>query len=501
MVRIKTQWMRHHQRSLEVGYNKMISESDYINTDAVGLGELVKNKEVTPTELLDVALRRLERINPEINAVINLFEDLARDQISNGVGDGPFEGVPFLLKDLRASYKGTENTAGNAFMATTPDFDSEVTLRYKKAGLVMFGKTNVPEMGLAADTYNTLFGPTSNPWSPEHTSGGSSGGSAAAVAARIVPAAHGSDGMGSIRIPSSCCGVVGLKPSKGRVTYGPDVGDELIGMSTQHVCTWSVRDSAAMLDATAMPDYGDPYWAPPAPASYLELTKRDPKQLRIALCNRPPIDTDVHPECITATTQAAKLCESMGHIVEETDLGIHWEEDGLAHATTVILGVGMYANVKSKAKLKGLPDVRESDFLPAIWSFLEAGLNATGADFYLASRKTHEIGRRLASFHEKYDVILSPTLSQPPLPRSSFDYTTGEGYTDHVWDFSAYTPLYNVTGQPAITLPLHWTSQGLPVGVQFAARFGGEDILLQLAGQIERAQPWRDRLPALAKAL
>jgi Asp-tRNA(Asn)/Glu-tRNA(Gln) amidotransferase A subunit family amidase len=289
-----------------------------------------------------------------------------------------------------------------------------------------------------------------------------------------------------------------MKPSKGRVTYGPDVGDELIGMSTQHVLTRSMRDSAALMDATAMPDYGDPYWAPPAPESYLRLLDRDPKPLRIALCTRPPIATDVHPDCIAAATETAKLLESLGHIVEEADHGVRWEEDGLAHASTVILGVGMYASVKSKAALKGLAEVNEADFLPAIWSFLEAGRAASSADFYLACRKAHETGRRLAAFHKKYDVILSPTLSQPPLPRASFDYTTSEGYTEHVWDFSAYTPLYNVTGQPALTLPLYWTRDGLPVGVQFAARFGGEDILYQLGGQIERAAPWANRIPDLA---
>ena len=475
----------------------MMQESDYIRHDALGLAELVRKKETTPRELLDVALRRLERLNPQINAVITMFEDKARAQIDAGVGTGPLAGVPFLLKDLRASYKGVRSTAGNAFMAGVPDFDSTVTTRYRDAGLVMFGKTNVPEMGLAADTYNTMFGATMNPWSLDRTAGGSSGGSAAAVASRIVPAAHASDGAGSTRIPASCCGLFGLKTSKNRVTYAPDVGEELIGMSTQHACTLTVRDSAAILDASCMPDYGDPYWAPPAPDSYLSLVGRDPRPLRVALCLRSPFPTDVDPECIAAAEQAARLCESLGHTVEEADHGLDAQKDGIGWATTVILGVGMYANVQVKARMKGKP-VSEEDFLPAIWSFLEAGREASGADFYLASRTMHAAGRRMAQFHEKYDIVLSPTLTKPPLPRSAFDYSVGKGYPDTVWNFCGYTPLYNATGQPAMTMPLHWTQDGLPVGVQFAARFGGEDILFQLAGQIERAAPWIDRIPAIA---
>jgi Asp-tRNA(Asn)/Glu-tRNA(Gln) amidotransferase A subunit family amidase len=474
----------------------MISEDDYIGQDAMGLAELARKGDVSATELLDAALARLEKVNGAINAVINQFEDKARAQIAAGLGSGQMAGVPFLLKDLRASYKGTRSTAGNAFMAGEPPFDSTVTRYYKQAGLVIFGKTNVPEMGLAVDTYNTLFGATCNPWDTERTAGGSSGGAAAAVAARIVPAAHATDGAGSIRIPASCCGVFGLKPSRGRVTYGPDVGEELIGLSTQHVCSRSVRDSALLLDIASVPDYGDPYWAPQPRMSYLGHAKREPGKLRIALVLRPPIDTDVSPECEQATQVVARLCEDLGHIVEATDHGVRWRDEGYSDALTTILGVGMYANVRAKAEAKGRP-ASEDDFLPAIWSFLEAGMQSTADDFYLASRRMHGLARRMALFHERHDVILSPTLSQPPLPRVSFDYHTKEGYTDSVWNFSAFTPLYNASGQPAMTMPLHWTSDGLPVGVQFAARYGDEGTLFELAAQLEKAMPWIDRMPPL----
>ncbi|PVH27256.1 amidase [Pararhodobacter oceanensis] len=474
----------------------MITETDYIGRDAHDLASLMANGDVSANELLDAALARMEAVNPLINAVINVFEDKARSQIAEGLGQGPLSGVPFLLKDLRASYKGTRSTAGNAFMSTEANFDSIVTNHYKNAGLVIFGKTNVPEMGLAADTYNTLFGPTKNPWDTERTAGGSSGGAAAAVAAGIVPAAHATDGAGSIRIPASCCGVFGLKPSRGRVSYGPDVGEELIGLSTQHVCSRSVRDSALLLDIASVPDYGDPYWAPQPTLSFLEHAQREPGKLRIALVQRPPIETEVDPECLLAARTVARRCEELGHIVEETDHNVRWADDGYDEALTIILGSGMFANVHAKAKAKGV-QVSEKDFLPAIWSFLEVGMRSTAEDFYMASRRMHALTRKMADFHNSFDVILSPTLSQIPLPRASFDYQIKEGYTDNVWNFSAYTPLYNASGQPAMTMPLHWTSEGVPVGVQFAARYGNEGTLLELASQLEREMPWRDRAPNL----
>jgi amidase len=230
--------------------------------------------------------------------------------------------------------------------------------------------------------------------------------------------------------------------------------------------------------------------------SYLQHAQREPGRLRIALVQRPPIDTSVDPECLEAAASVARCCEALGHSVEQTDHDVRWADDGYADALTIILGTGMYANVLAKATAKGV-SVSENDFLPAIWSFLEVGMRSTAADFYLASRRMHALTRRMAKFHEAFDVILSPTLSQPPLPRAAFDYHTKAGYTDNVWNFSAYTPLYNASGQPAMTMPLHWTAEGLPVGVQFAARYGNEGLLFGLASQLEKAMPWSDRVPSL----
>ena len=477
----------------------MLQENEYVSRDALGLAELVRTKRVKPEELLEIAVRRAERINPVVNAIVTPMYDLARRQISEGVDDGMFAGVPFLLKDLRASYKGVPSTAGNAWMTSTPDFDSEVTLRFKQAGLVIMGKTNVPEMGLAIDTQNSVFGATRNPWNLERSAGGSSGGSAAAVASRIVPAAHASDGGGSTRVPSSNCGLFGLKTSRGRVTYGPDVGEELIGMSTQHACTLSVRDSAALLDIDSVPDYGDPYWAPPAPESYLALVNTDPRPLRIALSTRAPNGVPVHSDCVTAAHKTAKLCESLGHTIEEADPGIDWN-DGYGDAFNIIFGVGMYANVQAKARLKGVR-VSEKKFLPAIWKFLEIGRATTSADYYLAVKHLHSVSRHMARFHETFDALLTPTLSTPPLPLTDFDYSErgADRYLFHFWSIAAFMPLANASGQPAMTVPLHWNDEGLPIGSQFIARFGAEDLLLQLGAQLERATPWFNRIPAIAE--
>jgi amidase len=475
-------------------------EAEYIERDALALAELVRVGSVKADELLEVAIRRAERINPSINAIVTPMYELARNQIRAGLGEGIFAGVPFLLKDLRASYRGVPSTIGNAWMTATPDFDSEITLRFKNAGLVIMGKTNVPEMGLSIDTHNSLFGSTRNPWNLERSAGGSSGGSGAAVAARIVPMAHATDGGGSTRAPASNCGLFGLKTSRGRVTYGPDAGEELIGMSTQHVASLSVRDSAAMLDIESVPDYGDPYWAPPPPRSYLALVDRPPNSLRIALSTRAPNNVAVHSDCIAAAREAAKLCEELGHRVEEADHGIDWS-DGYGDAVNMVFGVGMNASVQARAMLKGVP-VRQSDFMPATWKFFEFGQRTSSVDYALAVRRLHGLSRRMAKFHESFDILLTPSMSTPPLPLAVFDYSErgADNFIDQFWTVAAFMPLANASGQPAMTLPLYWNAEGLPIGSQFMARYGAENLLIQLAGQIERAVPWFHQVPSLAVA-
>ena len=479
-----------------------ISEDDYVAHDAVGLAALVRSKQVPLLDLLEVAITRAERINPQINAIITPMYDLARAQASRVQGDELLAGVPFLLKDLRASYKGVRSTAGSAWMTGVPDFDSEVTLRYRQAGLLIMGKTNVPEMGLSIDTQNSVFGATHNPWNPHYSAGGSSGGSAAAVACRIVPAAHASDGAGSTRMPSGNCGVFGLKTSKGRITYGPDVGEELIGMSTQHACTVSVRDSAALLDIGGAPDYGDPYWAPTGPASsYLQNLETPIGRLRIALSVNAPNGVTVHPDCVTATRKTAALCESLGHEVIEADPPFDWN-DGFAEAATIIMGVGMHANVVGKSRATGRPVNRE-DFAPAVWAFLDVGTATSSADYYLAVRKLHSLSRHMAGFFKSYDVFLTPTATTPPLPLKDFDYGSAgaAGFLEQFWRVAAFMPLANASGHPAMTVPLWSNEAGLPIGSQFGARFGGEDTLLRLAAQLELAAPWAQRWPTLAATL
>lgn len=472
-----------------------ISEADYLSHDMIGLAELVRSKEVTPLDLLETAIARAERLNPAINVIVTPMYDMARAQAATLVGTERLNGVPFLLKDLRASVKGVRTAGGSRFMAGVPDFDSEVTRRFRAAGLLLMGKTNVPELGLSIDTQNEMFGSTRNPWNLTRSAGGSSGGSAAAVAARIVPAAHASDGAGSTRVPSSNCGLFGLKTSRGRVTYGPDVGEELIGASTQHACTLSVRDSAALLDIGSVPDYGDPYWAPPGPPSYLAALEQRPAGLRIALTLQAPGGVVVHADCLEATRKTAALCERLGHIVTEAIPDIAWDE-GFTRDSMTLLGVGMHANVTAKARSLGCTPT-DDDFTPASRAFLEIGRTTSSADYYLTVRRVHGLSRGLARFFETYDALLTPTLTVPPPGLAEFDYHA-DIFLRQFYDIAAFMPLANNSGVPAMTLPLFHNAAGLPIGTQFTARFGNEALLLQLAAQLEEAAPWFGRVPALA---
>jgi Asp-tRNA(Asn)/Glu-tRNA(Gln) amidotransferase A subunit family amidase len=475
----------------------MVGFSDFWKYDGLGLADLVRRKQVSPEELLEKAIENIEKVNHSVNAVITRMYDKAQEAIRSGLPEGPFRGVPFLLKDLRASCKGVVLTGGHKLMSCVPDFDSEIVVRHKRAGLVIMGKTNIPEMGLSVHTDNKLFGPTRNPWATDRISGGSSGGSAAAVASRMVPMAHATDGGGSTRIPASCCGVFGLKATRARTPFGPDVGEELAGTSTQHAITLSVRDSAALLDATEGPALGDPYWAPPKARPYIEEIGANPGRLRIAFTAVPPSSVEVHPECIAAMMEATKLCEALGHHLEEARPDVEWNE-GLGDAMNLIFGAGMLSNLKEKTEKDGVVYSKE-DFQPNIWNWLELGEKFSAADYYRAVKKLHVESRKVARFFEKYDLLLTPTLGQPPLPMSNFDLTKGdiEAYTKQLFSFAAFTPLFNVTGQPAMTVPLYWNNEGLPIGVQFAARFGDEASLFRLAAQLEEARPWFNRQPPI----
>jgi len=465
--------------------------------DGLGLAELVARKQVTPLELLGAVRQRVEAVNPKINAFCQLFFDRAEAQIKQGPHAGPFGGVPFALKDLGQYLSGTVTSAGSrVWKDSVADYDSTLVARYKRAGLVIFGKTNSPELGLTTTTESALYGKTRNPWNPDRTSGGSSGGSAAAVACRILPAAHASDGGGSIRIPASCCGLFGLKPTRGRVPMGPTQFEGWNGFSCHHVVTISVRDSAALLDATAGAEPGSPFFSPPPPRPFLKETRLAPGKLRIALITQTPGGTPLDPECKKGAIEAAKLCEGLGHSVEERK----WPIDNamMREAFLNVINVSIARTLADAAKTLGRA-VTEKDVEPVTWAMSQQGRRVDAVAYSRAIVASHQIGLAMARFQEDFDVILNPTLARPPvlLGVLSLSPENMQSFTKEITEFGPYTALYNVTGQPSMSVPLHWTPDSLPVGVMFSARFGDEATLFRLAAQLEKAKPWAGRKPAI----
>lgn len=469
--------------------------AEYDQYDGLGLAVLVTKRQVTPLELLDAVRRRLEALNPKINATAQVFFDRAESQIKQGLPSGPFKGVPFALKDLGQSLTGTITTYGSrVFKDNKPDFDSTLVARYKQAGLVIFAKTTSPEFGLTTTTESVLFGRTRNPWNLERTSGGSSGGSSALVASRVLPMAHGSDGGGSIRIPASCCGLFGLKPTRGRVPVGPTQFEGWNGCSHHHALTISVRDSAALLDATAGAELGSPYFSPPPVRPFLKEVGADPGKLRIALSVETPAGTPLDPECRKAALESAKLCESLGHKIEEARPAI--EDAWMRGAFLTVLRVSLARTLDDAEKSLGRP-VTEKDVEPVTWVIAEAGRAVTSVAYSRAIATLHQVGLAMAKFHEKYDVILSPTLAKPPVALGVLSLSPASiaAYGKDVTEFGPYTAIYNVTGQPSMSVPLHWSADGLPIGVMFSGRFGEDATLLRLASQLEKAKPWAGRRP------
>ncbi|MCL2430881.1 MAG: amidase family protein, partial [Alphaproteobacteria bacterium] len=464
--------------------------------DGLGLAELVKKKEVKPAEVVEAALERIERHNPQLNAVVFKAYDEAR-AMASAARSGPFAGVPMLLKDILGFKKGWPNRSGSGFVpALASPFDSTLVLRFQAAGLIPLGKTNAPELGLLPLTEPKLYGAAHNPWNLGHSTGGSSGGSAAAVAAGIVPLAHANDGGGSIRIPASCCGLVGLKPTRGRNPLGPAIGDIMGGLVAEHVVSRSVRDSAAVLDATAGPEIGDPYAAPPPPGSYLEATRGEPKRLRIAFTTR-TLDGEVDPECKAATEAAAKLCATLGHHVEEGRPQLRPDDEAnFPRNFTAIWSAGLAMTVEFYGKTFGKTPARE-DFEGLTWGLYQLGKTITAAQYLLSWAGLQAISRQVARWQQPYDAWITPVLGRPPLEIGAFngDETDVTRAFAPIVSYVPFTPWQNVTGQPAISLPLARSTSGLPIGIQFVGRFGEEHLLLQLAAQIERAQPWSARPP------
>jgi amidase len=470
-----------------------MSFSEYSRHDGLGLAQLVAKKEISATEILDEAITRAERLNPALNAIIFKDYDRARKAAGGALPQGPFAGVPFLLKDISLQWQGTPTRQGSRFFPPFPsDHDSYLGARFRKAGFVTFGKTNVPEFGLMPTTEGRLYGAAHNPWNLAHSTGGSSGGSAAAVAAGIVPLAHANDGGGSIRIPASCCGLVGLKPTRGRVSVGPDMAETVDGLAIDLCVSRSVRDTAALLDVAAGYEPGDPYVAPPAPASYQATARQKPKRLRIAVANKKLDDKPLHPDCLAAVEQAAKLCAAQGHIVEEASPEI--DLSVLQPAFTAIWCGNLAAIIDLIARLTGQtpsPDNLEGLTL----GLYEAG-KQVGASEYLQAKMTINFAvRTIAKFHQTYDLWLTATLGTPPAKLGTLDINERDPAKSlaPLVDYVPYTAIQNVSGQPAINLPLHWNAVGLPIGVQFVGAYGDEVTLLQLAAQLEQAQPWFDR--------
>jgi len=476
----------------------MAKIDEYGSLDATALAALVRQREVKAIELVDAAIERIERLNPALNAVVTPMYEQARAAAMSGFANGPFVGVPLLLKDLGAPFVGVRMTMASAFMRNfIPDHDSELVTRLKRAGLIIVGKTNTPELGILPTTEPRLFGPSHNPWDINRTPGGSSGGSAAAVAARLVPMAHGNDGGGSIRIPASCCGLFGLKPTRARNPLGPDFGDIFSGLVIDHALTRSVRDSAALLDATAGPDVGDPYWAPPPARPFLQEVGADPGRLRIAFTTTAPTGVKIHADCISAVRDAAALCAELGHEVVEAAPEVNGE--GVTQTFMVLWSAGCAWSIDGMGLVTGKTPTQDQ-FEPLTWALYEMGRQQSASSYLLSLAFLQRVARDIARFFLKYDVWLTPTLSEPPVPLGTFDSPPENPLQGlrRAEAFVPFTPICNATGQPAMSVPLYWNAEGLPVGVHFVGRFGDEATLFRIAAQLEEARPWVGRLPPVS---
>lgn len=490
----------------------------YSSHDGLALAALVRKGEITPKALVESAIERIERLNPALNAVVHKMYHAARRVAESELPDGPFKGVPILLKDLLSWYGGERITSGSRlFRDFIAPHDSEYVKRVRATGAIVVGKTNTPEFGLTPFTEPELFGPARNPWNPERTTAGSSGGSAAAVASGMVPVAGGGDGGGSIRMPASCCGIFGLKPTRGRTPTGPDNGELWRGAAVEHVLTRSVRDSAAMLDATLGADVGAPYW-PEAPLRpYLQDVTTEPGALRVAFTTTSLMGRTVHADCHAAVQDAARLLESLGHHVEEAAPPI--DRERFNRAFILLIASETRADLDDARELLGRT-ARRTDVEATTWALAMLGLALSGAEYAGALRYLQRASRKIGEFFERYDVLLTPTVASPPFPHGALQPSAGERrllatmgrvrggrlmralgmvdkLADSVYEFMPFTAPFNVSGQPAMSLPLYWNNEGLPIGVQFVARYADEATLFRLAGQLERARPWFTRTPAI----
>jgi amidase len=470
-----------------------MSFKEYGAYDALGLAELVRTKQVSARELLDEAVARTERVDPDVNAVVVRHDDYAQRQIDHGLPDAPFTGVPFLLKDLEL-LDGTRTTFGaNLYRDNIADHTGTLAQRFLNAGLTIFGKSASPEFGLMPTTECRLHGPTRNPWNLDHSSGGSSGGAAAAVAARILPVAHASDGGGSIRIPAAACGVFGLKPTRARNPCGPDKGEGWGGFSCGHVVSISVRDSAAMLDAVHGPEPTSPYMAPAPERPFLDEVGRDPGRLRIFFTDKSPYGDAIDPEIAAAVRDVAKMLEGLGHHVEE-------RAPALPTDPALVISAVVAANTAATVRLaeqKFGRAMTSDDFEKLTLGSAHNARKASAVDYVAALQNAFQISRSVTGFFADCDIFLAPTLCLPPVRIGEID-TMSDNLGQIPPLLRRYMPgtsMANMSGQPSMSVPLAWNGNGLPLGMMFTARFGDEATLLRLAAQLETDRPWKDRRP------
>ncbi len=468
---------------------------DYSEYDGLGLAELVRSKQVTPGELVEAAIERIERHNPTLNAVVYKGYDDARKQAAGDLPDGPFKGVPFLIKDLGMAVAGWPRSSGSKFTRGVVDAeDGGLTRRYREAGVVPLGKSNTPEYGITGTTESAALGPCRNPWNPAHISGGSSGGAAAAVAAGIVPLAHASDGLGSIRIPAACCGLVGLKVTRDRNPNLPDAFDYTLGNVVDHVVTRTVRDSAAMLDATGYPEPASPYPAPPKERPYVEEIERSPGKLRIAWSSETPSGRPIAEEIQAALERTADLLKGLGHEVFERGLGIDYRalyaSRGPAAAANFASGMDRMIALVGR-------EPEEDELEPLTWSILKAGRRQAGADVMRSLQETRLLNRRTLAVFEDIDVYLCPVMGETVPEIGFIDPVNLEPkeVNRRQGRIYPYTPPFNYSGQPSLSLPLEMSAGGLPIGMMFTAKFADEATLFRLAAQLEKEAPWKDRRP------
>ncbi len=486
---------------------------EYDDHDAIGLAALVRAGDVSPAELLDAAAERIDARNPALNAVVYDMLDRAKARV-NDLPDGPLRGVPFLVKDLKLKIEGHPTSNSSKLSATIPSKQTSVTFeRYEAAGLQTLGKTNTPEFGIMGITEPDLRGPCRNPWNTDHTPGGSSGGSGAAVSARIVPIAHSGDGGGSIRIPASACGLFGLKPTRGRVSMSPFMGEAWAGFVQEHVLSRSVRDSALMLDIEFQPTPGEPYVAPAKERPWLDEVTTEPGKLKIAFTKDTLFAGETHPDCLAAVDDAVALLTDLGHEVVEAKPT--FPKDELVHAYFLVVATGVARFIETTAADAGVRP-RASDFEPVSWLLAQIAWKTPAPDYLAAVTAIQKASREVAAFFEEHDAFVTSTLARPPakigelalqsvervqmglLRALPFGALLRVALKEMGGGKLAYTPntqLFNQTGQPAMSVPLFWNESGLPIGTQVATKFGDEATLFRLAGQLERARPWAHRKP------